>query len=121
MLNEYQVASGGTVRLEVIDPAQNPDKEAEANQVYGIQPTPFQVTGRYEASVINSYFDILVQYGDQSETLTFGDLIEVEQNRDGTLDVRLQQSGVRPDEYHQEGRVRVPEHRCDPGCAGGAG
>jgi ABC-2 type transport system permease protein len=89
MLNEYQVVSGGTVRLEIIDPAQNPDKEAEANQVYGIQPTPFQVTGRYEASVINSYFDILVQYGDQSETLTFNDLIEVEQNRDGTLDVRL--------------------------------
>jgi ABC-2 type transport system permease protein len=89
MLNEYQVASGGTVRLEIIDPAKHPDKEAEANQVYGIQPTPFQVTGRYEASVINSYFDILVQYGDQSETLTFNDLIEVEQNRDGTLDVRI--------------------------------
>ncbi len=89
MLNEYQVMAGGTVRLEIIDPAKQPDKEAEANQVYGIRPTPFQVTGRYEASVINSYFDILVQYGDQSETLTFNDLIEVEQNRDGTLDVRL--------------------------------
>jgi ABC-2 type transport system permease protein len=89
MLNEYQVVSGGTVRLEIIDPAQNPDREAEANQVYGIRPTPFQVTGRYEASVINSYFDVLVQYGDQSETLTFNDLIEVGQNRDGTIDVRL--------------------------------
>jgi ABC-2 type transport system permease protein len=89
MLREYQVASNGMVELEIIDPAEEPEKEAEANQVYGIRPTPFQVTGRYEASVINSYFDILVQYGDQSATLTFGDLIEVQPTRDGGLDVRL--------------------------------
>ncbi|MGC9349686.1 MAG: Gldg family protein [Anaerolineae bacterium] len=89
MLREYQVASNGMVELEIIDPAEEPEKEAEANQVYGIRPTPFQVTGRYEASVINSYFDILVQYGDQSATLTFGDLIEVQRTRDGGMDVRL--------------------------------
>jgi len=89
MLQEYQVASGGSVQLEIIDPATEPDKEAEANQVYGIRPTPFQVTGRYEASVINSYFDILIQYGDQSAVLTFGDLIEVEPSGDGGVNVRL--------------------------------
>ena len=89
MLREYQVASGGNVRLEIIDPATEPEKEAEANQVYGIQPTPFQVTGRYEASIINSYFDILIQYGDQSEVLTFNDLIEVQATTDGNMDVRL--------------------------------
>ncbi|MGC9467983.1 MAG: Gldg family protein [Anaerolineae bacterium] len=89
MLREYQVASGGTVTLEIIDPAEEPEKEAEANQVYGIQPTPFQVSGRYEASVINSYFNILIQYGDQSAVLGFNDLIEVEPLRDGGIDVRL--------------------------------
>jgi len=89
MLQEYAVASGGTVRLEIIDPAQEPEKEAEANQVYGIRPTPFQVTGRYEASIINSYFDILIQYGDQSAVLTFNDLIEVKAAPDGGADVRL--------------------------------
>ena len=52
--------------------------EAEANQTYGIQPTPFQVEERYEASVINAYFDILVRYGDQDVVLNFHDLIEVE-------------------------------------------
>ena len=41
-------------------------------------PTPFQVAGRYEASVINSYFDILIRYGDQNVVLSFSDLIEVQ-------------------------------------------
>ena len=88
MLQEYQVASGGKVQLEIVDPATDPEKEAEANQTYGIRPTPFQVTDRYEASVINSYFDVLIRYGDQSEVLTFDDLIEVVPRRDG-VDVRL--------------------------------
>ena len=89
MLTEYQVASHGKVMVEVVDPAQNPDLEAEAAQSYGIRPTPFQIAGRYESSVVNAYFDILVRYGDKSEVLNFRDLIEVEPFRDGTLDVRL--------------------------------
>jgi ABC-2 type transport system permease protein len=88
-LEEYRIASGGRVEVEIVDPAKEPDKEAEAYQVYGISPTPFQVSGRYESSVINSYFDLLVRYGDQSEVLSFGDLIEVEMRRDGTPEVRL--------------------------------
>ena len=89
MLREYEVAGGGKVELEVIDPAQNPELEAEANQTYGIRPTPFQIAGRYESSVVNAYFDILVRYGDQNEVLNFRDLIEVETYRDGEIDVRL--------------------------------
>jgi len=88
MLQEYQVASGGAVQLEMIDPARDPDKEAEANQTYGIRPSPFQVAGRYETSIINSYFDILIRYGDQNVVLGYRDLIEVEAGRD-TIDVRL--------------------------------
>ncbi len=88
-LEEYRVVSGGRVQVEIVDPAKEPDKEAEAYQVYGISPTPFQVSGRYESSVINSYFDLLVRYGDQSEVLGFADLIEVEMRRDGTPEVRL--------------------------------
>ncbi len=83
MLQEYAIASRGRVQVEIIDPAKEPEKEAEANQVYGITPTPFQIAGRYEASIINSYFDILVQYGDQSVTLGFSDLIEVKQEGNG--------------------------------------
>ena len=88
MLREYEVASGGMIQLEIIDPAEEPEKEAEANQVYGIRPTPFQVSDRYEASVINSYFDILLQYGDQSAVLGFNDLIEVQYASSG-VDIGL--------------------------------
>ena len=69
--------SNGKVTAEVVDPASDPEIEEEANQTYGIQPTPLQVSGRYEASVINAYFDILVRYGDQNVVLNFRDLIEV--------------------------------------------
>jgi ABC-2 type transport system permease protein len=89
MLREYQIASGGKIQAEVVDPRSDPDLEKEANEVYGIQPSPFRVTGRYEASVINSYFDILIRYGDQHEVLSFSDLIEVEQSPSGQVDVRL--------------------------------
>ncbi|MFP4345096.1 MAG: Gldg family protein [Anaerolineales bacterium] len=89
MLREYEVASDGMIDLEIIDPVEEPDLEAEANQVYGIRPSPFQIADRYESSIVNAYFDILIQYGDQSQVLNFQDLIEVEPRRDGTLDVRL--------------------------------
>ena len=89
LLDEYRVASGGRVQVDIIDPATDAEKEAEANQVYGIQPMPFQVDGRYETSIINSYFDVLIRYGDQNVVLGFRNLIEIEARRDGSLDVRL--------------------------------
>jgi ABC-2 type transport system permease protein len=88
-LREYEVASNGMIDLEIIDPAEEPDLEAEANQVYGIRPSPFQIADRYESSIVNAYFDLLIQYGDQSQVLSFQDIIEVEAKRDGTIDVRL--------------------------------
>jgi ABC-2 type transport system permease protein len=88
MLREYEIAARGRVTAEMVDPPSDPELEAEANQTYGIRPTPFQIAGRYEASVINAYFDILVRYGDQSTVISFRDLIEVTQRTDG-IDVRL--------------------------------
>lgn len=87
MLREYQIAGRGKVTAEVVDPTTNPDIEVEANQTYGIQPSPFQVEGRYESSVINAYFDVLIRYGDQSEILNFRDLIEVQSDRSGQTTV----------------------------------
>lgn len=89
MLREYEVASGGTVNAEIVDPRDNEELEAEANQVYGIRPTPFRVAGRYESSIISSYFDILIRYGDQSVTLGVQDLIEVQPAGGGDFDVGL--------------------------------
>ena len=89
LLREYAINGNGKVTAEVVDPISDPDLEAEANQTYGIQPFPFQVTGRYEASVINSYFDILVRYGDQDVVINFRDLLEITPNSDNTINVRL--------------------------------
>jgi ABC-2 type transport system permease protein len=89
LLQEYQVASNGKVVVEIVDPLKDPDKEAEANQTYGIQPTPLQAADRYGASVVNAYFDILVRYGDQNEVLNFRDLIEVQPSPNGQVEVRL--------------------------------
>lgn len=88
MLREYQIAGGDMVQLEIVDPADEPELEAEAYRSYGISPTPFQVAGRYETSIINAYFDILIRYGDQSIVLNFRDLIAVDYGRD-SVNVRL--------------------------------
>ncbi len=89
MLREYEIASAGQVTTELVDPADDPDLEAEANQTYGIRPSPFRVSGRYEASIINAYFDILVRYGDQSEVVNFADIIQVSSTPAGDIDVSL--------------------------------
>ena len=83
MLREYEIASGGMLTAEMIDPITDPEIETEASQAYGIQPTPFQVAGRNESSIINAYFDILVRYGDQSIVIGLEDLIEVQQSGTG--------------------------------------
>ncbi len=88
-LAEYQIAADGMMQVEVIDPLENPELEAEANQTYGIQPTPLQAADRYGASVVNAYFNILVRYGDQNVVLNFQDLIEIQPNRGGQVEVTL--------------------------------
>jgi ABC-2 type transport system permease protein len=88
-MEEYQVASSGRINVDFVDPKHDEAAEVEANQQYGIKPVPFQIAGRYEASVINSYFNILIKYGDQHVTLGFNDLIEVRTRPDGQLEVGL--------------------------------
>ena len=89
LLHEFEVAGHGKVRVEIVDPAKNPEAEDEANNKYGIRPVPFQVADRYQSSLVNSYFDVLVQYGDQFEVLGFRDLIEVKVAGESNLDVQL--------------------------------
>ena len=89
LLREYEVAGAGRVRVEVIDPADNPALEEEANQKYGIRAVPFQVADRYQASVVNSYFNVLVEYGDSYQVLSFSDLIEIKASTSAALDVQL--------------------------------
>ena len=89
LLEEYAVAAEGRVRVEFIDPQEHPELEQEANEKYDIQPVPFQFASKYQATVINSYFNILIQYGDQHQVLDFGDLIEVRAQSEGDLEVEL--------------------------------
>ena len=89
LLNEFEVAGAGRVRVEIIDPADDPAAEDEANGKYGIRPVPFQVADRYQASLVNSYFDVLLRYGDEYEVLGFRDLIEVKVVGEAELDIKL--------------------------------
>ena len=82
MIEEYG-ALGPNVRVEIVDPTQDEDVEKEAGQQWGIRPVPFQFADRHESSVVNSYFNILIRYGDQFEVLGFDDLIEVQRSGDG--------------------------------------
>ena len=89
LINEYAVAGKGRVHVEFVDPLTDPELEQEANRKYNILPTPFQVNSRYQASLVNSYFNVLVKYGDQFQVLGFRDLIEVKSQTEGDLDVEL--------------------------------
>lgn len=89
LISEFAVAGHGKVRIEYVDPQSKPELEEEANQKYGIEPVPFQVADRYQSSIVSSYFNVLVQYGDQFEVLGFRDLIEVRSRSESDIDVEL--------------------------------
>ncbi len=89
LLEEYQVAGGSNVRIEFVDPHSDQAIEEEAADKYGIRPVPFRMASRYEAGVVNSYFDLVVAYGDQYEVLSFSDLIEVKSSGSGEPEVLL--------------------------------
>ena len=89
LIEEYAIAAEGGIQVEFIDPQQHPELEKEANETYNIQPVPFQFADKYQANVVNSYFNILIQYGDQHEVLGFEDLIEVRMQSEADLKVEL--------------------------------
>lgn len=89
LMQEYAVAAHGKARVEFIDPQKNQEQEAEAASKYGIRPMPLQTATRYQAAVLNSYFNIVVSYGDQYEVLGYGDLIETRMRADEKFDIAL--------------------------------
>ena len=120
LLKEYQVAGHGKVRVEFIDPMENPQLEREAVEKFDIQPVPFQTASKYQASVVNSYFDIVVQYGDQFEKLGFRDLIEIKAKSETDLDVELKDpefdvtSAIRKVLYSYQGSGKLFEQMDHP-------
>jgi gliding motility-associated transport system permease protein/gliding motility-associatede transport system auxiliary component len=89
LLEEYAQAGGDKVHVEFVDPHDDPKIEQEAASRYDIKPVPFQVANKYKSSVVNSYFDILVRYGDQYQVLGLRDLIDVKARSEQDFDVAL--------------------------------
>ncbi len=89
LIEEYAVYGNGKVRVEVIDPTLDPGLEQEAAENYGIKPVPLQIIDKYNPSVVNIYFNIVVRYGDQSEVLGFRDLIDTRSQSEGDLKVAI--------------------------------
>jgi ABC-2 type transport system permease protein len=88
-LEEYRALSGGRVKVEIVDPGEDEVAEQEANERFGVRSTPFRLASKYESGIVNAYFALVIQYGDQYEKYGFDDLIAVEPTPDGDLDVRL--------------------------------
>jgi ABC-2 type transport system permease protein len=88
LLDEYRIAAKGKLTVEWVDPQTNPALETEADQTYGIRPTPLQFQSRGKTSVVNAYLSILIRYGDQNQVLSLLDMIEVTNNGD-SVDVHL--------------------------------
>ena len=84
LLDEYQAVAGGKVNLEITDPGENEEAEQEAADRFGIRSTPFRLATKYESAIVNAYFALVVQYGDQYVRYGFEDLIQVDRRPTGT-------------------------------------
>ena len=89
LMKEYEVAGGGKVQVEFLDPATSPELEQEANSRYGISSTPFRISDRHQSSLVNAYFNVLVRYGSEHQSLGFSDLIEVRSTPNESTEVLL--------------------------------
>tara|TARA_R110000772_G_scaffold48719_10_gene111461 strand:- start:24448 stop:27282 length:2835 start_codon:yes stop_codon:yes gene_type:complete len=89
LIEEYASASGGSIRVEFIDPAEHPELEREARDRFRMNATPLQIADRYQSTLVNAWFHILVRYGDEFTTLGFTDLIDVRSAGNTEAEVRL--------------------------------
>lgn len=89
LIEEYEIQGQGRIRVEFVDPATQPSLEQEANEQYGIKPVPFQISDRYQSSIVSSYFNVLIEYGNEHQVLGFRDLIEVRSDSEADIDVQL--------------------------------
>lgn len=89
LINEYAIAGGGKVHVEFVDPQENQEIEREAAKKYDIKPGLFRSASKYQAALTNSYFDVLIKYGDQFEKLGYRDLLEIKARSENSVDVDL--------------------------------
>lgn len=77
LLHEYGVQGKGNIQVEFIDPLHQAKFEEEAGMNYGIRPVSFHSESKYQASIINTYFNVLVAYEDQYKVLNYKDLVDL--------------------------------------------
>src|SRR5690606_6302311 len=90
LLEEVRVHGAGKVRVEFVDPSESDDKKREAKDRFGIDPTPLRFSTQVEKSVVNAYFNIAIQYGDQTAVLSLEDLIAVRVLDVGDVEITLE-------------------------------
>ena len=79
LLEEYRIIGGDKVRVEFVDPTDSDDAKREAKERFGIDPTPLRFATKTEKTLVNAYFAIAIEYGDQHTVLGLEDLIAVRQ------------------------------------------
>ncbi len=89
LLAEYASLSRGRVKFEILDPNEDELAEQEANDRFGVASTPFRLASKYESGIVNAYFALVIQHGDQYERYGFDELIELDRLADGDVGVRL--------------------------------
>jgi ABC-2 type transport system permease protein len=76
LLEEYRVHGHGRVEVRFADPSADDALADSIAESWGIKSIPFRVADRHEKSVVNGWFHLLVQYGDQFQVLSADDLVE---------------------------------------------
>lgn len=68
ILNEYEVYSGGKIKVEFINPAD--DEETQRDLYFkGIPQLTFEVIEKDQMQLVNGYMGIEIKYGDNSEVI----------------------------------------------------
>jgi ABC-2 type transport system permease protein len=87
LLEEYRIAGGGKVRVEFVDPTDDDAAKREAKERFGVEAQPLRFANANEQSVINAYFAIAIEYGDQHAVLNIDDLINIRSVDAGQLEI----------------------------------
>lgn len=106
LLREYDVVGGDDVKVKFVDPTQNPVAARKAQSKYGIRPVSLRTASRYKTSVVNTYFHVVVKYGNEYAVLSYRDLIKMKRSAGMGIAV-----GLRNPEYEITRTIRKVVHQ----------
>jgi ABC-2 type transport system permease protein len=89
LLEEYRLAGGAKVRVEMVDPTDSNEAKRVAKERFAIDPQPLRFATQTEKSVVNAYFAIAIEYGDQHAVVGLDELISARQTDLGKIEITL--------------------------------